>query len=72
MVEVAIANVRTELDKFASAQLNNLTFSYLDDIVERRDESVDLQQIIEAAPDTIDSILARIREPILSSSNRNS
>ena len=69
-VEVAIANVRTELDKFASAQLNNLTFSYLDDIVERRDESVDLQQIIEAAPDTIDSILARIREPILSSSNK--
>ena len=38
-VQEAIASTRTELDQFASAQLNNLTFSYLDDIVEQKDES---------------------------------
>ena len=69
-VEAAIASTRTELDQFASAQLNNLSFSYLDDIVEQLDESVDLQQIIEVEPTTIDKILARIQEPILSVSNK--
>ena len=69
-VQEAIANTRTELDQFASAQLNNLTFSYLDDIVERQDESVDLQQLIEIESSTIDKILGRIQEPILSASNK--
>ena len=69
-VEVAIANTRTELDQFASVQLNNLSFSYLDDIVEQLDESVDLQQIRDVTSATINKILARIQEPILSVSNK--
>ena len=60
-VEVAIANTRTELDQFASVQLNNLSFSYLDDIVEQLDESVDLQQIRDVTSATINKILARIQ-----------
>ena len=69
-VEAAIAKTRTELDQFASASLNNLTFSYLDDIVEQQDESVNLQQVMEAKPATIDKILARIQKPILSDANK--
>ena len=69
-VEAAIADTRTELDQFASAQLNNLTFSYLDDIVEQQDESVDLQQITDVESSTINKILGRIQEPILSASNK--
>ena len=66
----AIDAIRTDLDKFAREHLNNLTFGYLDDIIEQKDKSVKLEQILAASPDTIESILARIQEPILSSSNK--
>ena len=69
-VETAIAEARGELDQFASERLNNLTIAYLDDIVEQKDKSLDLQQIVDAEPETIDNVLARIQEPILSSSNK--
>ena len=69
-VESAVNNTRAELDKFARESLNDLTFSYLSDIVEQQYESVEVKQIREASPTTIDNILNRIQEPILSLENK--
>ena len=69
-VESAIRDTREELDKFARANLNNLTFSYLGDIVEQKYQSVDLKPIRKADPKTIDNILNRIQEPVLSLENK--
>ena len=69
-VESAVHDTREELDKFARGNLNNLTFSYLGDIVERKYQSVDLKPIREADPKTIDKILNRVQEPVLSQENK--
>jgi predicted ATP-dependent endonuclease of OLD family len=69
-VESAIGETRDELDRFARANLNNLTFSYLGDIVEQKYQSVDLKPIRRADPKTIDNILNRIQEPVLSQENK--
>lgn len=69
-VDSAIRDTREELDKFARANLNNLTFSYLGDVVEEKYQSVDLQPIRKADPKTIDNILNRIQEPVLSLANK--
>ena len=69
-VDAAIETTRAGLDQFARENLNNLTFGYLGDIVERRYESVDLEQIGEAESGMIDDILDRVQEPILSSTNK--
>lgn len=69
-VESAIRETREELDKFARANLNNLTFSYLGDIVEEKYQSVDLKLIRKADSKTIDNILNRIQEPVLSLDNK--
>ena len=69
-VEAAIESTRAGLDQFARENLNNLTFGYLGDIVERQYEFVDLKQIKEAESGTIDDILDRVQEPILSSTNK--
>ncbi|NTV25453.1 MAG: AAA family ATPase [Chlorobiaceae bacterium] len=69
-VDSAIKETRDELDKFARANLNNLTFSYLGDVVEEKYQSVDLQPIRKADPKTIDNILNRIQEPVLSLENK--
>lgn len=69
-VEAAIRETRDELDKFARANLNNLTFSYLGDVVEEKYQSVDLKPIRKADPKTINNILNRIQEPVLSQENK--
>lgn len=69
-VEAAINKTRDELDKFARENLNNLTFSYLGDIVEQKYQSVELDPIKQAEDKTIENILNRIPEPILSSKNK--
>ena len=69
-VEDAIDTTRAALDQFARENLNNLTFGYLGDIVERQYESVDLEQIREAESGMIDDILDRVQEPILSSTSK--
>ena len=69
-VDTAIETTRAELNQFARENLNNLTFGYLGDIVERQYESVDLEQIREAESGMIDDILDRVQEPILSSTNK--
>ena len=69
-VDEAINETRKELDRFARESLNNLTFSYLGDVVEHKYTTVDLKKIKSATPATIENILKRIQEPILSSANK--
>ena len=69
-VESAVNETRAELEKFARENLNNLTFSYLGDIVEEQYQSVELDQIKKSKSETIDNILNRIPEPILTSNNK--
>lgn len=69
-VDEAINETRKELDSFARESLNNLTFSYLGDIVEHKYASVDLKKIKSATAETVENILNRIQEPILSSANK--
>ncbi|OGV56648.1 MAG: hypothetical protein A2X49_08695 [Lentisphaerae bacterium GWF2_52_8] len=69
-VESAVNKTRTELDKFARESLNKLTFSYLGDIVEEQYKSVDLKQIRKADAKTVENILNRIPEDILSLNNK--
>ena len=69
-VDSAVRETREELEKFARENLNKLTFSYLGDIVEAKYESVDLRPIRQVDPKTIDNILNRIQEPVLSQENK--
>jgi len=69
-VDEAVNETRKELDRFARESLNNLTFSYLGDIVEHKYTTVDLKKIKNATKETIENILNRIQEPILSSANK--
>lgn len=69
-VDDAINETRKELDSFARESLNNLTFGYLGDIVEHKYTSVDLKKIKSATAETVENILNRIQEPILSSANK--
>ena len=69
-VDSAVERTRTELDSFARETLNNLTFGYLGDIVEQQYKSVDINRIQNADQKTIENILNRIQEPILSLENK--
>ena len=69
-VEEAENQMRSDLNRFARENLNNLTFSYLGDIVEEQYESVEVEQIKKANQETIENILNRIPEPILSPANK--
>jgi predicted ATPase len=69
-VDSAVNEMLTKLDKFARENLVNLTSSYLGDIVEEQYQSVELDRIKQAEPTTIDNILNRIPEPILSTKNK--
>ena len=69
-VEDAKEETRADLIGFARENLNNLTFSYLGDIVEERYASVEVEQIKQANPKTIDNILDRIPGSMLSSANK--
>ncbi len=69
-VEDAIKQTLVDLDRFARQNLNNLTFGYLGDIVERRYSNVDLKGIMDASEQTIANILNRIQEPVLTSENK--
>jgi hypothetical protein len=69
-VETDINNTLSHLNNFARENLNNLTFSYLGDIVERQYEAVDLKAIRGVSDQAIDNILNRIQENILSTENK--
>ena len=69
-VEKAIDNTLSMLNSFARENLNNLTFGYLGDIVEEQYSTVNLNSIKDASEQTINNILNRIQEHILSSKNK--
>lgn len=69
-VENDIKRTLTDLTTFARESLNNLTFGYLGDIVERQYAAIDLSNITGVSDQTIDNILNRIQEHILSSDNK--
>jgi len=69
-VENDIERTLNHLTVFARENLNNLTFGYLGDIVEKQYEDVDLKNIRSVSDQTIDSILNRIQEHILSNKNK--
>jgi predicted ATPase len=69
-VENAIASTLSGLNTFARESLNNLTFGYLGDIVEEHYAKVDLDVIRKASEQTIDNVLNRIQEHILSNKNK--
>lgn len=69
-VEDDISRTLSQLNTFARESLNNLTFGYLGDIVEQQYATVDLKNIKGASDQTIDNILNRIQEHILSSDNK--
>jgi ABC-type lipoprotein export system ATPase subunit len=69
-VENAINLTLSQLNSFARENLNNLTFGYLGDIVEKQYSTVDLKSIKDASGQTIENILNRIQEHILSSKNK--
>ncbi len=69
-VENAIKEIYRDLDQFARTNLNNLTFSYLGDIVEEEYTSVDFEPVKKATSETIDSILNRVQKPALSLENK--
>lgn len=77
LIEFGMKDVENDIDRtlahltaFARENLNNLTFGYLADIVERQYEAVDLKNIRGVSDQTIDSILDRIQEHILSTQNK--
>jgi hypothetical protein len=69
-VEADIDRTLSQLTMFARETLNNLTFSYLGDIVDRQYEAVDVANIRSASDQTIDGVLNRIQDHILSSKSK--
>jgi predicted ATP-dependent endonuclease of OLD family len=69
-VDDAIKSTLFKLNTFARESLNKLTFGYLGDVVEEQYTTVDLNAIKNASVQTIDNILNRIQEPVLSSANK--
>jgi predicted ATPase len=66
-------NIKKTLDKlkeFTRENLNNLTLGYLGDVVERKYAKVDVNQIKGISDDTIDKVLNRIEDTVLSVENK--
>jgi len=69
-VQDAIDSTVSKLNTYARESLNNLTFGYLGDIVEEQYSKVDLNAIKDASDQTIENVLDRIQEHVLSNSNK--
>ncbi|MBX3427116.1 MAG: AAA family ATPase [Pirellulales bacterium] len=69
-VERAISETLQQLNAFARERLNNLTFGYLGDVVEKQYSEVKLKSIKGAPDETVVRILDRIQDHILSSENK--
>ena len=65
-VVMAIKNTLEELKEFAREELNKLTLGYLGDVVDQKYSEVNVGQIQEASDETIENVLDRIHERILS------
>ena len=69
-VERAVAETVARLKEFAREGLNTLTLGYLGDVVDGVYTRVDVSEIRRASDDTIESVLGRIEESILSAEQK--
>lgn len=69
-VDNAISETLAQLERFTRENLTALTFSYLGDIVEEQYQSVEFDIIRTADHRTIESVLGRIPESMLSAKNK--
>ncbi|MGE4519931.1 MAG: AAA family ATPase [Desulfobacteraceae bacterium] len=70
-VDRAIKSTLEQLKEFARESLNNLTLGYLGDVVDQKYSEVSVNQIQEASDETIENVLNRIHDTILSQSSKN-
>lgn len=69
-VDSAIEKVLEQLKDFARESLNKLTLGYLGDVVEQKYEKVRVDPIQQASTETIEKVLNRIHENILSKESK--
>jgi predicted ATPase len=69
-VEFNIKKTLDKLKEFTRENLNNLTLGYLGDVVDRKYAKVNVNQIKDISDETIDNVLNRIENTILSTENK--
>lgn len=69
-VEFNIKKTLEKLKEFTRENLNNLTLGYLGDVVDRKYAKVNVNQIKDISDETIDNVLNRIENTILSAENK--
>jgi predicted ATPase len=69
-VEFNIRKTLERLKEFTRENLNNLTLGYLGDVVDRKYAEVNVNQIKDISDETIDNVLNRIENTILSAENK--
>ncbi len=60
-----------KLKEFQRTELNSLTLKYLDDVVNKKYEKIDIAKIKKATDDDIDNVLRRIDETLLNEQTKN-
>ena len=60
-----------KLKEFQRTELNLLTLKYLDDVVNKKYEKIDIAKIKKATDDDIDNVLRRIDETLLNEETKN-
>ncbi|MCI5228310.1 MAG: hypothetical protein D3918_17055, partial [Candidatus Electrothrix sp. AX2] len=66
----AIRSTLDQLKEFARENLNNLTLGYLGDVVDQKYAEVSVDKIQNSSDDTIENVLNRIHESILSPTSK--
>lgn len=69
-VVMAINNTLEQLKELARENLNKLTLGYLGDVVDQKYSEVNVEQIQQASDETIENVLNRIHETILSAESK--
>jgi Predicted ATPase len=70
-VQLAVDDTLERLKEFARENLNNLTLGYLGDVVNREYQRVGIKEIADVSDDTVQSVLNRIHENILSKTHKD-
>jgi hypothetical protein len=69
-VQQAVDNTLGRLKEFSRESLNNLTLSYLGDVVDQEYQNVGMKEIADVSEDTVRSVLDRIHESILTMTHK--
>lgn len=70
-VEDAKNNVLNDLKEFQRNELNTLTLKYLDDVVNKKYNKIDINRIKQASDNDIEDVLEHIDETLLSGSTKD-